>query len=57
VQRQLDVVIERDEDGFCVASVRQLPGCHTQARSLNEVIERVREAVQLCLEIEGTPSR
>ena len=57
MQRQFDVVIERDEEGFHVASVPQLLGCHTQARSLNEVMERVREAVQLCLEVEGTPSR
>jgi predicted RNase H-like HicB family nuclease len=57
VQRQFDVVIERDEEGFYVASFPQLPGCHTQARSLDEVMERVREAVQLCLEVEGTRSR
>ena len=57
VQRQSDVVFERDEEGFYVASVPQLPGCHTQARSLDEAMGRVREAVQLCLEVEGTPSR
>ena len=57
MQRHFDVVIECDEEGFYVASVPQLPGCHTQARSLDEVMERVREAVQLCLEVEGTRSR
>jgi predicted RNase H-like HicB family nuclease len=57
VQRQFDVVVERDEEGFYIASVSQLPGCHTQARSLDEVLERVREAVQLCLEVEGTPAQ
>ncbi len=56
LQRHFDVVIERDADGFYVASVPQLPGCHTQARSLDEVMERVREAISLCLEVEGTPS-
>ena len=55
MQRQFDVVIERDEDGCYVASVPQRPGCHTQARSLGEVIVRIREAVELCLEVEGTP--
>jgi predicted RNase H-like HicB family nuclease len=45
-----DVVIERDEDGFYVASVPQLPGCHTQANSLDALMDRVREAIELCLE-------
>jgi predicted RNase H-like HicB family nuclease len=56
MQRQFDVVIERDEDGFYVASVPQLPGCHTQGRSLDEISERIREAVELCLEVEGAPA-
>jgi predicted RNase H-like HicB family nuclease len=57
LQRQFDVVIERDEDGYYVASVPQIPGCHTQARSLDEVNERIREAVELCLEVEGVQER
>ena len=57
VQRQFDVVIERDEEGFYVASVPQLPGCHTQGRSLDSVMERMREAVELCLEVEGAPEQ
>jgi predicted RNase H-like HicB family nuclease len=56
MQQQFDVVIERDEEGYYVASVPQLPGCHTQARSLDEVSERIREAIELCLEAEGVPS-
>ena len=55
MQRQFDVVIERDEDGYYVASVPQLPGCHTQARSLDEVNVRIREAIELCLEVQGSP--
>jgi len=47
------VVIEKDEDGYYVASVPELPGCHTQAKTLDELIERVREAVELYLEVEG----
>jgi Uncharacterized conserved protein len=53
--RQFDVVIERDEEGYYVASVPQLPGCHTQARSLDEVTQRIREAVELCLEAASAP--
>jgi predicted RNase H-like HicB family nuclease len=55
--RQFDVVIERDTDGYYVASVPRLVGCHTQARSLDEVTERIREAIELCLEVEGTPEQ
>ena len=53
--RQFDVVIERDEEGFYIASVPQLHGCHTQGRSLDEVMVRIREAIELCLEVEGSP--
>jgi predicted RNase H-like HicB family nuclease len=53
--RQFDVVIERDEEGYYVASVPQIPGCHTQAKSLDEVTARIREAIELCLEVEGVP--
>ncbi|MFN0172157.1 MAG: type II toxin-antitoxin system HicB family antitoxin [Bryobacteraceae bacterium] len=51
--RQFDVVIERDEEGMYVASVPQLPGCHTDATSLDELMVEIREAIELCLEVEG----
>jgi predicted RNase H-like HicB family nuclease len=53
--RQFDVVIERDSEGYYVASVPQIPGCHTQARSLDEVTQRIREAIELCLDVAGAP--
>ena len=55
VPRQFDVVIERDSEGYYVASVPQIPACHTQARSLDDVSERIREAIELCLQVQGTP--
>ncbi len=57
IERQFDVVIERDTEGYYVASVPRLPGCHTQAGSLDELIPRVREAIHLCLEVQGTPAQ
>lgn len=51
MERYFDVVIERDEEGYYVASVPEFPGCHRQARSLDELTERVREAIKLCLEV------
>jgi len=53
--RDFDVIVERDADGYYVASVPSLHGCHTQARSLDELIERIREAIALCLEVQGEP--
>lgn len=49
--REFDVVIERDTEGYYVASVPVLPGCHTQARSLDVLMERIQEAIALCLEV------
>jgi predicted RNase H-like HicB family nuclease len=43
---QFDILIDRDCEGYLVASVPQLPGCHTQARSLVELKARIREAIQ-----------
>lgn len=51
--RQFDVVVERDAKGYFVASVPALPGCHTQAKSLDDLTLRIREAIELCLEVEG----
>ena len=51
---QFDVIIERDEEGYFIASVPSLPGCHTQAKSLDVLMELIREAIELCLEVEGT---
>jgi predicted RNase H-like HicB family nuclease len=53
--RQFDVIIERDADGLYVGSVPQLQGCHSQGYSLDQLMERMREAIELCLEVEGVP--
>ncbi len=50
--REFSVVIEKDEDGYYVASVPALRGCHTQAKSLDVLIKRIKEAIELCLEVE-----
>lgn len=49
---QFTVLIEQDEDGIYVAKVPQLRGCHTQGKTVEQAIERVREAIDLCLEVE-----
>ena len=51
--RAFNVIVVRDEEGYYVATVPELRGCHTQARSLDTLMERIREAISLCLEVEG----
>ncbi|MGA7303821.1 MAG: type II toxin-antitoxin system HicB family antitoxin [Rhodothermales bacterium] len=51
--RDLNVLVERDTEGYYVASVPALPGCHTQAKSLDELMVRIREAIELCIEVEA----
>jgi predicted RNase H-like HicB family nuclease len=50
--REFSVIIERDEEGYYVASVPELRGCHTQAKSLDALMKRVREVIALCLDDE-----
>jgi predicted RNase H-like HicB family nuclease len=49
-KRKFTVVIERDEEGYYVASVPALRGCHTQAKILDTLMKRVREVIELCIE-------
>lgn len=50
--QEFNVIIERDSAGYFVASVPELQGCHTQAKSLDTLMKRIREAIELCLEVE-----
>ncbi|HHE75547.1 MAG TPA: type II toxin-antitoxin system HicB family antitoxin [Candidatus Aciduliprofundum boonei] len=47
------VIIERDEDGYYVGEVVELPGCFTQAKSIDELMRRIKEAIELYIEEEG----
>lgn len=48
-----NVIVEQDEDGMFVSEVVGLPGCHTQGETLDELMERTKEAISLCLEEQG----
>lgn len=56
MRRDFDMVVERDQDGYFVGSVPSCPGCHTQAKSLNLLVERMREAIGLWVEEMLLPS-
>ncbi len=44
------VLIEQDEDGIYVAKVPEIEGCYTQGKTMQEVLERIKEAIEVCLE-------
>ncbi|HLD69951.1 MAG TPA: type II toxin-antitoxin system HicB family antitoxin [Candidatus Omnitrophota bacterium] len=49
---EFPVIIEKDEDGIYVATASSLPGCHTQAKTIPTLLERIKEAISLYLEVE-----
>lgn len=53
--RKFTVIIEKDNDGWLVSEVVELPGCHTQAKTLDQLIERTKEAIDAYLEDEKEP--
>ncbi|HYW19981.1 MAG TPA: type II toxin-antitoxin system HicB family antitoxin [Nodularia sp. (in: cyanobacteria)] len=52
--KEFSVLIERESDGYFVASVPNLKGSHIQAKSLDELMERIQEAIELCREFENS---
>ena len=53
MSKYFNIIIEKDSDGFFIASVPELKGCHTQAKSLDQLIIRIKEAIELCLEVQS----
>jgi predicted RNase H-like HicB family nuclease len=52
IKYNFPVLIEQDEDGMYVATVPDLKGCHTQAKTMEKLLSRVKEAIDLCVEVE-----
>ena len=50
MKREFYVLIEQDEDGYFVGEVPQLRGCYSQGKTLVELMNNIREVIQLCLE-------
>jgi predicted RNase H-like HicB family nuclease len=49
--REFNVIIEEGQDGYFISEVIEIPGCRTQAKSIEELMERTKEAISLCLEV------
>jgi predicted RNase H-like HicB family nuclease len=46
------VLLERDSDGWIIAKVPAIPGCATQGKTVEQALERIKEAITLCVETE-----
>lgn len=53
--QKFTIIVEQGEDGYLISDVVELPGCHTQAKTYDDLIERTKEAISLYLEVEGIP--
>lgn len=51
--RKFHVLIEQDEDGGYIGKVSELKGCLSQGDTLDELMENIKEAIELCLEVEA----
>ena len=47
------IIIEQGEDGWYVATVPDIPGCYTQGKTVAQVLDRIKEAIEVCLEADG----
>jgi len=50
MEREFNMIIEEGEDGYLISEVVELSGCHTQAKTFDQLIKRTKEAIELCLE-------
>ena len=55
MSKKFTVIVEQGEDGYLISEVIELPGCHTQAKTYDELIKRTKEAISLYIEVEGMP--
>ena len=55
MKRRYHIIIEKDEDGWYVSDVIGLPGCHTQGKTIDQLIERTKEAIRAYLDTDEEP--
>ena len=53
MKREYNIIIEKDSEEFFIGSVPELRGCHSQAKSIDVLIKRMQEAIELCEEVQG----
>ena len=53
MEQRFHVIIEQDEDGGYIGKVPELQGCLSQGDTLDELMENIKEAIELCLEVQS----
>ncbi len=53
MKREYNIIIEQDSEGYYIGSVPELKGCHSQARSIDQLMLRMEEVIELCEEVSG----
>jgi len=53
MKREFTVIVEKGEDNYYIGSVPELKGCHTQGKTLDELMTNIKEAIKLCLDVMG----
>ena len=48
---KFNVTIEHDEDGIWIAECPPIPGCISQGKTKEQVLDNIKEAIELCLEV------
>ncbi|MGV8016748.1 MAG: type II toxin-antitoxin system HicB family antitoxin [Ignavibacteria bacterium] len=53
MKREYNIIIEKDSEGYFIGSVPELKGCHSQAKSIDELMKRMEEVIELCEGVQG----
>ena len=56
MKRKFHIIIEEDEDGGFIGKVPELKGCLSQGDSIEDLMKNIKEAIELCLEVETEQS-
>ena len=51
MKREYNIIIEKDTEGYYIGYVPELKGCHTQAKTIGELMNRMQEVIELCEEV------
>lgn len=53
MKKEYNIIIEKDSEGYYIGYVPELRGCHSQAKSIDELLKRMEEVIELCVEVQG----
>ncbi|MBN8569364.1 MAG: type II toxin-antitoxin system HicB family antitoxin [Ignavibacteria bacterium] len=57
MKNEYNIIIEQDTDGYYVGYVPKLKECHSQAKSIDQLIVRMKEVIELCLQVKKNSGR